>query len=244
VRSARGRPAADAALLPSRLRSALLRGGLLAACVLVPLCAAVAGKNGSIGLDKVLREPGLPSWMLSDDVSGPAARLLPPAMPLAALVLSLACWRLGERRGALLALAGPAAAFAATEVLKPLLSRPSGTGSGWMFPSGHVTVVAAVAAAGGVLVLPGGPVGRRLQGASVPIAWAAVLLPPTGTSLGTIVGGYHHPTDVLGGVLVAVVSVLTVAAAVDWLPMTVGTKHPSPTARAGISADPRRADGR
>lgn len=209
-----GPPPPPGTLVPPRLRLPLLTAVLLGSLAFVLLCVDVAGKTTSTPLDHSLSDPPLPSWLLRYDVLKAAALLLPLATPAAAVGLAVACWRRGLRRAAVLAVAGPAVALAVTEGLKPLLARPSESDTGWMFPSGHVTAVTAVAAVGAVLLLSQGGRWQRRPTALL-VSWAAVLGAPAATSLGTVVEHYHYPTDVLGGLLVAVVSVLTVAAALD-----------------------------
>ncbi|MBC7678773.1 MAG: hypothetical protein H7233_07265 [Pseudorhodobacter sp.] len=172
-----------------------------------------------------------------------AALLLPPVMPVVAAFLALLCWRIGAWRAAALCLLGPAAACLTTAALKPLLARPSGTGEGWMFPSGHVTVVAAVAAAGAVVLLPDGVLASRLSLAWRRVARVSVLLVPAATSLGTAGHRYHHPTDVVGALLVATVAVLLVAAALDRGPRASPMTRDGPAATIGDahrSHEPRR----
>jgi membrane-associated phospholipid phosphatase len=211
VRSAEPAPV----LLPPRLRKGLLSAVLLAVGALVALSADVAGKGDETRLDHVLWEPRAPGWLVDRDVLRGAALLLPVTAPFAAAVLAAWCWRRGLHRAAVLAVGGPLAAVGVTEALKPLLGRPPQYGSGWMFPSGHVTVVAAVSAVGAVLLLAPDGIWTRRSAPWLTVAWVLVLAPPALASTGTVTEHYHYPTDVVGALLVAAASVVLVAAVVD-----------------------------
>lgn len=205
-------------LLPAHLHGGLTAAALLALTALVPLAALVAGVDGNTRLDRVVSLFPWPDRDVVDDglewLLAASARGLPLLMPPAALALAVLCWHALSRRAAVFCLLAPAAASLATAVLKPLLGRPSQSGEGFMFPSGHVTAVAAVATVLAVLLLPGGVLASRSY-AFRALAWGAVLAVPTATGLGTALLGYHYLTDVVGAVLVAVAVVLAVAAVLD-----------------------------
>lgn len=207
-------------LLPAHLHGGLAAAALLALTVLVPLAALVAGVEGSTRLDRAVDRFPWPEQDLVDDplewVLAASATVLPLLMPPTALALAVLCWRAAFRRAAALCLLGPAAASLATAVLKPLLGRPAQSGGGFMFPSGHVTAVAAVATVLAVLLLPGGVLASRSY-AFRAWAWAALLAVTAAASLGTTLLGYHYLTDVVGALLVAVAVVLGVAATIDRL---------------------------
>jgi len=205
-------------LVPAHLHGRLVATALLALAVLVPLSVLVAGLDGSTKLDRAVYRVPWPDrevlehpleWLLAA-----SATVLPLLMPLAVLALAVLCWHAVSRRAAVFCLLAPAAASLATALLKPLLGRPSESGEGFMFPSGHVTVVAAVATVLAVLLLPGGALASR-SSADRTWAWGVVLAVPAVTSLGTALLGYHYLTDVVGALLVAVAVVLAVAAALD-----------------------------
>jgi membrane-associated phospholipid phosphatase len=210
----------DDRLLPAHLHGGLAATALLALGVLVPLAALVAGVEGSTRLDQavflfpwpdqaLLDEPL--EWLLAASATG-----LPLLMPPVAVALAVLCWRAASRRAAVLCLVAPAAASLATAVLKPLLGRPAQSGEGFMFPSGHVTAVAAVATVLAVLLLPGGVLASRSYAFRV-WAWTALLTVTAAAALGTALLGYHYLTDVVGALLVAVAVVLGVAATIDRL---------------------------
>lgn len=205
-------------LLPRHLHGRLRNAAGLAVAALVPLGTLVAGQGTATRLDRAVLDVSVPRSPALERLLDDAARLLPPTMPVVAAALALWCWRASARREAVFCLVAPAGAVLTTAALKPLLARPSGSGQGWMFPSGHVTAVAAVAAVAAFLLLPGGAVSRRLPTQLVPMAWISVLAAPTATSIGTVVERYHYPTDVIGGLLVALATVVVVAATLDQVP--------------------------
>jgi membrane-associated phospholipid phosphatase len=79
-----------------------------------------------------------------------------------------------------------------TQALKHWLVRPDllGLGSANSFPSGHVTVVASLAA-GALLVMP-----RRAQPTAAVMGVAATAV----TAVATVALGWHRPSDVIGAV--------------------------------------------
>ena len=151
------------------------------------------------------------------------ARLAWPGSPefvlVAVVVLTtLECSR-RDWFAAALCVAGPAvAAFLVQVVLKPIVERR--IGAGLSFPSGHATLVSALAT---LLVLLayrlGGP-----RGATAAAAPAAVLV--TAVALGVVQVGWHYLTDVVGGLALGASAVLAVAAALSavW-PRVVGARR-------------------
>lgn len=126
------------------------------------------------------------------------------ADPLPLLVILAALfawgWALGRRRQALAAVALVAGANVTTQVLKVVLAHPRlqpAVGVEQLgpeaFPSGHATASMSVALAA-VLIAPG-----RLRAAVA--AGAAVYV--VGVCTSVLVLGWHFPSDVLGGLLVA-----------------------------------------
>jgi len=135
---------------------------------------------------------------------------LPHAALLLAAVTSAAA---AARRwsGVLLTLVGTVTATTITElILKPLVGRLR---FGHLsFPSGHTTVVAALAIAGAILIggarWPRGIVARLLSGL-VLLALAA------GVAVSLVTERIHYTTDTLAGYCVALATVLTVALCLD-----------------------------
>ncbi len=123
-------------------------------------------------------------------------------LPLAVLALGIAWMGFanGRRRQAIMALIAVGGANAATQLLKVALAHPRvhplfGNDHVWdtAFPSGHATAAMSVALAA-VIVCP-----PRLR------VWAASLAGLYALAVGTalLVIGWHFPSDVLGGFLVA-----------------------------------------
>jgi membrane-associated phospholipid phosphatase len=152
-----------------------------------------------------------------------------PASPLvSALVFALGCWTLARRgrRDAALAWAVAFVLANAVEVLgKGVLTRPALHASGvayhgfdTSFPSGHTVrallLVALVSAVWPRLTWPA-------------VVWAALAVPAL------VLNGDHTPSDVLGGVLLAV---LSVAAVETWLGSRAGAPAPG-RLRAAVAED-------
>ena len=117
-----------------------------------------------------------------------------------ALALLAVVWR--DRVGAVVAIAGPALTGAATEyVIKPLVNLPTPVGAR-SFPSGHAGGVAAVALVAVILVY------RRWGWPAAVVAAPPALVPVVLVAAALLRLGYHYPTDVCGGVLLASTVVL------------------------------------
>ncbi|MEA2827774.1 MAG: hypothetical protein QOG43_2213 [Actinomycetota bacterium] len=183
---------------------------VLAGLVFLALTFAVWRSNEPIRTDRVLyrwmfdlgltgRRGLLRSRRLSvllADLGSPAAVGL---LAMASVGLAL-LWR--DRVGAAVALLGPTATIVVTElVAKPVINQPV-LGPGRVFPSGHA---AGLAAAAIVLVL----VLHRHRGrvASLPVA-PMVLAAVAAMGVSAVRLGRHYPTDVVGGVALAMAVVL------------------------------------
>lgn len=150
---------------------------------------------------------------------GSAAPIL---VAMSASVIALLA--LGRLRGALLAVLAPSLATVLTDaILKPAVGRtdlevayPSVHVYGAQaYPSGHTTAVCAVAFVVVVLVLDQRP--RRLPLAiQVTVCGAALALAGC-VGVALVAAGYHVTTDVIGGVCVALGTVLTLALVIDWV---------------------------
>jgi len=102
----------------------------------------------------------------------------------------------GRRRRALRPLVAVAAALATAEVLKALLPHPAAAGwsfGGGSFPSGHTTMAAALSLA----ALRGAPMSWRRRLVGPLTAWTVL------AATATITLGWHRPSDVVGGLVVA-----------------------------------------
>jgi membrane-associated phospholipid phosphatase len=115
--------------------------------------------------------------------------------------------RMGNRRAAVLAVAGPGAAVAVTTIMKPLVGRTI-NGGYLSFPSGHTASATAFALVVTLVVMGRNPARAWLLAvvpvlAAAAMAWAQVLL------------NAHYPTDTIGGFCAALAVVPAVAWAID-----------------------------
>lgn len=176
---------------------------VFAAVTLVVLAFLYAGQSVGtwldVGVRAELRALGSP-WHQIALVVDWTGEPVGAAVVLATLVIIFL--RQGNRRAALLSVAGPAAAVAVTTGMKPLVGRTINDGF-LSFPSGHTasaTAFALVATmAAGRLWLTA--VVTVLAAAAM--AWAQVLL------------NAHYPTDTIGGFCAALAVVPAVAWVID-----------------------------
>ncbi|MPY82666.1 MAG: phosphatase PAP2 family protein [Actinophytocola sp.] len=126
-------------------------------------------------------------------------------------VLVVACLLARRWRLAVLALAGPGLAVLASTALKPLVGRTVATGE-LAFPSGHTAFLTAVALVAGLLIVAalrlGRDIGLLVVLGSVAVAGAAM-------SWAQTVLFSHYPTDTLGGFLLALAVVPSLARVID-----------------------------
>lgn len=217
---------APSCVLPAGLRVRAHRTVWFAAAALAPLAGLVRGRDVPPAWDAVPPWEHVQGSPLLQTVLDVFARALPRAAPLVVLAIAAACWLSGARRAAAFALLAPACACATTVVLKHLLARPSADGTGWMFPSGHVTAVAAVAAVLTVLLLPGGVLGARISRAALAAGRTSAVLAAGATSVATVLEQHHYPTDVVGAILTSLITVLLVAVVIDRLPHRLSRPRP------------------
>jgi membrane-associated phospholipid phosphatase len=167
------------------------------------------------GPGRSLDELGLTGFVSAD--RGPleevTARLVqlgdPPQVALMALGLALVAVLRARPRVGLVVLLLIAATSVSSQLLKALLAHPRSApvlapvvGAGEAFPSGHATAAMSLALAG-VLAAP-----RRAR----PAAAALGSLLALGVGLSVVARGWHFPSDVLGGYLLATVWALVLAA--------------------------------
>ncbi len=131
---------------------------------------------------------------------------------------------------ALIAIMAAGGAMATTQLLKhSVLDRPDfnfGT-PGNSFPSGHTT---AAAAAMGLMYIMSPP---RLRPAVQPVAWIFA----TATGLATLVCGWHRPSDIAAGFLVAAFWMVLASAVLQKIqPLSHEVKETSWSRTAGIFA--------
>ena len=138
--------------------------------------------------------------------------LRPMAVMTTALIL--ACLATRRWRGALLAaIAVPAAEVTTEYLLKPLVGR---TLNGYLvFPSGHTTAVFVLAAV--VTVLLTGPLRPRIPTAVRLGLVLAAFVVASATATAMIAMDFHYFTDIVGGVAVAIGTVLATALTLDKL---------------------------
>jgi len=166
----------------------------------VVLAMAVAGQSGAPGPDATVagwveaHEPMPYQVAQALDVVGTA----PVATPRA-VVVAAACLFARHRRGAVLALAGPALAVAVTSVLKPLVGRTI-HGDNLAFPSGHAAVATALLWRGARRA-PGAP-RLRAPGAR-PLGLGAARGGGGGRAGGRVTLMAHCPSGRVGGSAVA-----------------------------------------
>lgn len=139
----------------------------------------------------------------------------PVPVTLLTAALVLACLVARNWRGAVLVtLAVPAAEIVTEFILKPLIGRTMG-GDGFSYPSGHTTGVFVMASCFALLLA-----GRQWPGLSARLRLALAL---TAFAVASVVAvclvavGFHYFTDTIGGVAVAVGTVLGIALAIDTL---------------------------
>jgi membrane-associated phospholipid phosphatase len=208
------RPAGRPLLPPAAWRPAI---AVLAICVLVTAFLGVLFAHQS-----------QPSWLdaaidarLRASLGGHLAllkrvALLGTLVPVAAMttVMAVACLVTRRWRGALLAALAVPVAEAVTEyLLKPLVHR---TLDGYpVFPSGHTTGVFALVAI--LTVLLTGPLRPQMPAAARALLILAAIVPASATAVAMIGMGAHYFTDTVGGVAVAVGTVLAAALTLDKL---------------------------
>lgn len=134
-------------------------------------------------------------------------------LPVAAAVLALAgaCLMLRRRSLAVLTVVGPSVTGVATIMFKPLIGRTFN--GGFAYPSGHAAAATALGLVAAFLlvdVLEAGPwVSAALLAAGAILAGGCM-------AIALIVGGFHYPTDVVGGFLVAVAVVVGTAWLIEY----------------------------
>lgn len=120
-------------------------------------------------------------------------------------LLVVACLLAGQRRGAVLAVAGTGGSIAVTTALKPLVGREI-NGGFLAYPSGHTATATAVALVAMLVFTRGRAITAVVTvAAGAAMAWSQVLL------------NAHYATDTLGGFATALAVVPATALAVDQL---------------------------
>jgi membrane-associated phospholipid phosphatase len=198
----------DVRALPPRVGAPLGVVSVFAAIALTVLGFVFAGQSVGAPIDigiraylRSLEQPWHQIALIIDWTGEPVGA----AIVLGTLVI--VSLRMGNRRAAVLAVAGPAAAVALTTGMKPLVGRIVNE---WYlsFPSGHTASATAFALVATLLVVGRNPARAWLLAvvpvlAAAAMAWAQVLL------------NAHYPTDTLGGFCAALAVVPAVAWTID-----------------------------
>ncbi|MGD0064028.1 MAG: phosphatase PAP2 family protein [Streptosporangiaceae bacterium] len=202
-------------LLPGPLRAPAAVLLSVCAAVTVPLAVVFAGHTRPSRLDAAV-DPALWSSLgrltVLLNVSNAAGLAVP--VSLMTLALTVACLVTRRWSGAVLAALATPVASALTElVLKPLVGRTIGGYDS--FPSGHATVMFALAATCSVLLLD--PPGHRVPAAVRLLLACLALLAATTVSLAMVAANAHYFTDVVAGAALGTAVVLACALTLDGL---------------------------
>lgn len=206
------RPAARS-LLPAPAR--LPAVGVVAACVLVTVVLGllVAGQHYAGPVDMRI-DAAIRARLAVHTRSVAAAISLGDPLPSTILTAAIAAACLAARRyrGLLLVGAVPVAIGLTEYVLKPLFGR---TLAGlYSYPSGHVTVVTAIAVTAVVLLT--GPSRPPLPATLRWLLAAGAIAAVAAVAAGVVAAGMHYATDTIGGGAVGTATVLAAALALDW----------------------------
>lgn len=198
-----------------RWQVAWLLGLALFAAVFLWLSALVWHTGTAVDLDRTLLRFGGDGSMSGIPRAGAQLGARPDrAVRLGSLdvvvivagALAVAALAWADWVGAALALVGPGLTGALTEyVVKPFVTPPS-LATGRAFPSGHAGGATAVALVAVVLVY------RRWGRVPALVVAPLAAIPVMAVAHGLVRLEYHYPTDVVGGVLLAMVVVLGSAA--------------------------------
>jgi membrane-associated phospholipid phosphatase len=189
--------------LPASSRAPLAVVSVLAAVTLVVLGFLFAGESSGAPVDA-----GIRAFLRSLDQPWHSIALVvdwtgePVGYTVVLVTFVIVFLSKGNRRGAILAVAGTAAAVAVTSGLKPLVGRTINDGF-LSFPSGHTATATAFAL---VATLAAGRLWLTAVVtvlAAATMAWAQILL------------NAHYPTDTFGGFCAALAIVPAMAWAVD-----------------------------
>jgi len=221
---------AGSPLLPAGSRLPAAIGAAVCAALTLLLAVMVHGHAAADGLDRVVDRSlhhsiGTHRGILT--LITLIGEPIPSAILTAGLVV--ACLVARRWRAAALVVTAALAAPALGElVLKPLVARRIGTGTG-SFPSGHAAITFALAVA--VCVLLAQPP-RPLTPALRRLLSLGALLVATIVSLAMVAINHHYFTDILGGAALATAVVLLTAFALDWLAARQGARRGPPPAGA------------
>jgi uncharacterized protein (DUF427 family)/membrane-associated phospholipid phosphatase len=208
----------------------LLGGGARAARILLVACVIVLAALGAWVAHKT--QPGALDGWIDSRIQARLTRHYrfttftkdigdPLRVTIICAVLVVACVLTRRYRGAaLVAIAVPLAGAFTEFALKPLFDRTI-TGA-LAYPSGHLTGISAMAAAGIVLLF--GPSRPRLPALVRWLTLGGILLVVVAMALALVAGFYHYFTDTIGGAAVGTGTVLATALALDWLCPQLGPR--------------------
>lgn len=186
--------------MPRNVRMPLL-GAIACLLALVPVAIAAYKIGPTVRLDRDLLLRIVRPGEGTVDQIAEVIRLL-GELPVVIVLTGGIYWlgrHFGRRREALVAVAVVCGAGVSTQLLKHVFAYPRFQGLYWThpqelaFPSGHTTTAAALSIAL-VLVVPAV---HRMTAAAVGV------LATGGVGVSVIVLGWHYPSDVVGGLLVA-----------------------------------------
>lgn len=199
--------------LPWSVRGSLAVVSALSAVVTVVLAVLGAGQSEASAVDRWALAVIAPSVPEPKADFTPAWFVSTAGDPLVAAVLmvllSAACWRLGRKRLAALAVAATVVNGVVTTGLKPLIGRTI-NGDHLSYPSGHTAWLTAMGIVAGLLLAD-----LRHAGRAVTLAWVLGLALVGGAVMGWAQTGtiVHYATDTVGGFCAA----LALVPAAAWL---------------------------
>ena len=206
--------------LPCGIRAPLAAAGVLGAVVAVMLSVVFAGQATGSGVDSSVAaalELRKTSSSLPYTVSWVVQTLADPIpAAVSVMILAGACLRCGQRRLAVLAVAGPAAADMIVILMKGIVGRTIHHGN-LTFPSTHTAHSAAFAMVTALLAAVLLSVEARAAAALV-LGAATVSALVMGWAL--VAGNVHYATDTLAGFCVAI----AVVPAAAWCTDLVGDR--------------------
>lgn len=204
-------------LVPARLVRPLAIAAVAALAMLIALSLDVAHRVGPGTLDRLVGDRIIAQTASGYDLAHQVAGLGGPVpVVIAAFGLTAVLWYQRRYRAALLIVLAPAVASAITEwILKPLVKRifVDGPIHGVGFPSGHTTGIFSLAFALVLISLT-----WHWPARPNPMQWtvsAAALLVAGAVAFSLISARFHYATDVLGGFLVALITVIGIALGID-----------------------------
>ena len=201
--------------LPPSVRSWLAVVSLVLAVVAVVLAVILGGHSQPSAFDAwALR---VTEWSVPDPSDPLTAAWIigtagdPPVAAVLVLILVVVCWRMGRKRLAVLAVAGPVATGVVTTVCKPVIHRTI-NGDHLSYPSGHTAFVTGMGIVVGLLLVDRFELARA-RGVAVVLGCAVVAGAAMAWSQTASI--VHYATDTIGGFCTAFALVIPVAWLID-----------------------------